>query len=55
MLGQFALTNELIEGQALAPGPLAIAASVSISCAIALLAVTERLFRSERIVFGRSA
>ena len=55
VLGQFVLMNELIEGQALAPGPLAITVSVSISCAIALLVVTARLFRSERIVFGRSA
>ena len=39
--------TELIEGQALAAVPTAIA--------VALSGVTARLFRSERIIFGRSA
>ena len=55
MLGQFVLMNEVLEGQALTPGPVAITSLVSLACAIALLLVTARLFRSERIIFGRSA
>lgn len=54
VLGQFVLMNELIEGQGLALGRFAITSLVSVACAIALLLVTARLFRSERIIFGRS-
>ena len=55
VLGQFVLMKEVMEGQALALGRLAITSLVSVACAIALLLVTARLFRRERIIFGRSA
>ncbi len=55
VLGQLVLMNELLEGQALTSGPFVMAAAVSIATAVALLLVTARLFRSERIIFGRTA
>ena len=55
VLGQFVLMKEVMEGQALALGPFAITSLVSVACAIALLLVTARMFRSERIIFGRTA
>lgn len=53
VLGQFILINDVIEGAAFEPLPYAIAALVAIAGAIGMLLLTARLFRNEKIVFGR--
>jgi sodium transport system permease protein len=53
MLAQFVLVKEVIGGAP--PGLLAylVTSAVSLGIAVALLALTTRLLRSERVVFGR--
>ena len=53
VLGQYALINELVKENSLALIPLLIASAVAVVGATAILLVTARLFRSEKIVFGR--
>ena len=53
VLGQYALINELVKDNSLALIPFLIASAVAVVGATAILLLTARLFRSEKIVFGR--
>ena len=53
VIGQFILILDVMEGSAVSPHTLVVPALVSLVGGAVFLAVTARLFRSERIVFGR--
>jgi sodium transport system permease protein len=53
MLAQYTLVKEVIGGTPPGPPAYLLASTVSLGIAAALLALTTRLLRSERVVFGR--
>ena len=53
VVGQFMLVSDVLEGSAVSLPALGIPALVSLAGAAGALALTARLFRSERVVFGR--
>ncbi len=53
VLGQHILITEVLEANTLEPLSFLIAAFAAVSGAVVFLALTARLFRRERIVFGR--
>ena len=53
VVGQFMLVSDVLEGSGVSPLSLGIPAIVSLVGAAGALALTARLFRSERVVFGR--
>jgi hypothetical protein len=53
MLSQYTLVKDIIGGATPAAVSFLLAVTVSLGLAAVLLGMTTRLFRSERIVFGR--
>lgn len=53
ILGQDLLLADVIRGESMGPLAFALAAAVSAALTFACLAVTARLFKSERIIFAR--
>lgn len=53
VVGQFMLVSDVLEGSGVSPLSLGVPAIVSLVGAAGALALTARLFRSERVVFGR--
>jgi sodium transport system permease protein len=53
VLGQHVLLTAVLGGRAPAPWSYVLAAVVCVAAAAALMHLTTRLFRSERIIFGR--
>jgi sodium transport system permease protein len=53
VLGQYALAADVLSGKPAAAGYYIAAGVCAVACAGALVALTARLLRQERIVFGR--
>lgn len=53
VLGQYALAADVLAGNAPSPLLFAVAAVVTVACAIGLVVLTARALTRERIVFGR--
>ena len=53
VMGQFMLITDVLDGSGLSPVSLAIPAGACLAASMAVLAVTARLMRSERVAFGR--
>lgn len=53
ILGQDVLLAEVLRGEAMAPLAFLLSGLVSVALSVVCLAATARLFKSERIIFGR--